>query len=193
MFHLPTLVTLRSRRLFKRRVVTNLSAMALTLCSASGAFAGESASVQVASASMASVLPTSASAAQWTASGSYSGSDYRLSLARGALDLGLRFDLPPGTPGHHDAAQTVSGPLLQPLPAFELGLRSVSVNTPPTLREMAGAETAQATVRRVGLQWKPASELVFFRQGVGVRLSGDDRVTMRLKKGLLGLYMKQDF
>jgi hypothetical protein len=184
---------LSARSLFGRRAGRRLFACALTVCAATGTFAAESASVHVASASIASVVPGSLAAAQWTASRSYSGSDYRFSFARGALDLGVRFDLPPGAPGHLDATQQASGPLMQPLPAFELGLRSVSLKTQPTLREMAGAETAQATVRRVGLQWKPASELVFFRQGVGVRLSGDDRVTMRLKKGLLGIYMKQDF
>ena len=55
---------------------------------------------------------------------------------------------------------------------------------------MPEVETA---VSKVGIEWKPAQSQVFFNGGVGVRLTGDDSVVMRLRKGTLGLYVKRSF
>jgi hypothetical protein len=47
---------------------------------------------------------------------------------------------------------------------------------------------------RIGIEWKPAeSQLMFVRDGLGMRLGGDDRLTMRLRKGTLSIYMKRQF
>ena len=49
------------------------------------------------------------------------------------------------------------------------------------------------TVSRVGIEYKPAQSRVTLNQGLGLRLNGDDKVTMRLRKGSLSLYYKRNF
>jgi hypothetical protein len=48
-------------------------------------------------------------------------------------------------------------------------------------------------VSRVGIEYKPAQSQVFLNHGLGFRLGGDDKLTMRLRKGSLGLYLKRNF
>ena len=80
------------------------------------------------------------------------------------------------------------------VPSLSLGLRSVTSGpAPASLIERAGDARTVSSTRRVGLEWKPVQSRVFFRGGLGVRLSGDDRVTMRLRAGTFGLYMKSSF
>jgi len=57
----------------------------------------------------------------------------------------------------------------------------------------AATPALESTVSKVGIEWKPAQSQVFFNGGVGVRLTGDDSVVMRLRKGTLGLYVKRSF
>ncbi|MDQ6640570.1 MAG: hypothetical protein M3Z15_13030, partial [Pseudomonadota bacterium] len=82
------------------------------------------------------------------------------------------------------------------LPAVSLGLRSINTGPAPasSLVERAlGSAPAVPYESKVGIEWKPAQSQVFLNQGVGFRLGGDDRLTMRLRKGSLGLYMKRSF
>jgi hypothetical protein len=82
------------------------------------------------------------------------------------------------------------------LPALSFGLRTVSAGPAPasTLVERAlAAAPATPYVSKVGIEWKPAQSQVFLNHGLGFRLSGDDKLTMRLRKGSLGLYMKRNF
>ena len=46
---------------------------------------------------------------------------------------------------------------------------------------------------RVGIEYKPPQSQFFLNRGLGFRLSGDDRVTMRLRKGSVGIYLKRNF
>ena len=83
------------------------------------------------------------------------------------------------------------------LPSVSLGLRTVtpSPTAASSLLERAiGTGAGPATSSSVGIEWKPVpSQLMFLRQGLGIRLGGDDRLTMQLRKGTLGIYMKRDF
>ena len=56
-----------------------------------------------------------------------------------------------------------------------------------------GSGSAVPAVSRVGIEYKPAQSQVFLNQGLGFRLNGDDKLTMRLRKGSLGLYFKRNF
>jgi hypothetical protein len=131
----------------------------------------------------------------WSASAEFSGGSYRWSLSRGALDIGLRFETPSRAGFGVDSHLEMPGAPLQTLPALSLGLRSD--DPPPAvgwLRRSAGFEPAPGTSRWVGVEWKPAeSQVMFIRQGLGVRLGGDDRLSMRLKRGSLGIYFKRSF
>lgn len=142
--------------------------------------------------------PALASPARWITNAEYSGSRYRWSLSRGALDFGLGFDT--SSSPHVAARETrldATGPYVSTLPAVSVVLRTVA-NPAPTagslLERAASTGAASSGTRSVGIEWKPAqSQLLFLRQGLGIRLSGDDRLTMRLRNGTLGIYMRRDF
>jgi len=137
-----------------------------------------------------------AAAARWSPSGAVSERGYQWSLSRGAIDLGLRFDARPAAPHPADARFDSAAPPGSTLPALSLGLRSVSTGpaSASSLAERAlGAATALPYVSRLGIEWKPAQSRVFVNQGLGLRLGADDRLTMRLRKGSLGIYLKSDF
>jgi hypothetical protein len=134
---------------------------------------------------------------RWSTRSDYVGGNYRWAASRGAIDFGLRFDAAPRAgivaPPYLDAA----GPMVSNLPSVSLGLRTVtpSPTAASSLLERAiGSGDGAATSSSVGIEWKPAqSQLMFLRQGLGIRLGGDDRLTMQLRKGTLGIYMKRDF
>jgi hypothetical protein len=135
-----------------------------------------------------------ASVQRWSTASDFSAGNYKWSLSRGSLDLGLGFD----TPARVRSAVSpldASGPFVQTLPTVSLGLRSVEVAPGGSwLRQLAGGDAASGLTHRVGIEWKPAeSQLMFVREGLGMRLGGDDRLTMRLRKGTLGIYMKRQF
>jgi hypothetical protein len=131
---------------------------------------------------------------RWSTSAEYSGGIYRWSLSRGSFDFGLRFETPTRPGFGADPRLDAAGPLVQTLPALSLGVRTVDSPAGSWLQRLSGAEAAPSSTSRVGIEWKPAeSQLMFLRQGLGIRLSGDDRVTMRLRKGTLGIYMKREF
>ena len=148
-------------------------------------------------AAAAEPLHEPASPLRWSTRSDYVGGNYRWAASRGALDFGLRFDTAPragiGQERHLDAA----GPMVSNLPSVSLGLRTVtpSPTAASSLLERAiGTGARPTTSSSVGIEWKPAqSQLMFLRQGLGIRLGGDDRLTMQLRKGTLGIYMKRDF
>ena len=130
----------------------------------------------------------------WSASAEFSGGSYRWSLSRGTLDIGLRFETPSRAGFGVDSRLETPGAPLQTLPALSLGLRSDEPPAVGWLRRAAGFEPAPGYSRWVGIEWKPAeSQVMFIRQGLGVRLGGDDRLSMRLKRGSLGIYFKRSF
>ena len=133
---------------------------------------------------------------RWSASGIAEQGGYRLSIARGALDLGMRFEPRPVAVRPGEAHNDSAAPVGLTLPAVSLGLRSVATGpaTASSLAERAlGGAAPLYEVSKVGIEWKPAQSQVFFHQGFGFRLGEDERLIMRLRKGSLGIYMQRRF
>lgn len=134
---------------------------------------------------------------RWSTRSDYVGGNYRWAASRGVLDFGLRFDTSPRAGVVPEPHLDAAGPMVSSLPSLSLGVRTItpSPTAASSLLERAiGAGAAPATSSSVGIEWKPAQpQLAFIRQGLGLRLSGDDRLTMQLRKGTLGIYMKRDF
>jgi hypothetical protein len=135
---------------------------------------------------------------RWMASAEWSGRRYRWSLQRGALDIGLAFE--PIDPGLRplDLRSQSPAPLVPTLPTLSLGVHRVGQGGLPVasnlLERALGAPREGGYSSRVGIEWKPAqSQLNFLRDGLGVRLDGNDRMTVRLRKGVLGIYMHRKF
>jgi len=185
---------MRNRMPFRRTAAVLL----VGLVAGGHAFADEPATAAVADAAARTeaddvTLPTAAPAPRWTAGGTLRPDGYRMSVARGALGLGMRFEprIVPLRP-----TETPVEPTTLTLPAVSVELRSVAAQpaAASSLAERAlGAGSDGTTVSKVGIEWKPAQSQIFFRGGVGVRLSGDDSVVMRLRKGTLGFYMQRNF
>lgn len=173
---------------------SSLSCLLCLLAAVGPAAAGEG---QIAAASIdAKGAEVSAAATQWSASGAPADGGYRMSLSRGALDFGMYFEPRVAAARSLDARFDSAAPAGAMLPALSFGLRSVSASRVPasSLVERAlGSGTGVPYESKVGIEWKPAQSQVFLNHGVGVRLSGDDRVTMRLRKGSLGIYLKRNF
>jgi hypothetical protein len=173
---------------------------ALCLLTVAGLAAAGEPVVSVAVESVAAVDATggeiAAPAARWSASGEPADGGYRMSLSRGAVDVGVRFEPRVAALRPVDARFDSAAPLGTMWPALSFGLRSVSAGPAPAsslVQRALGSGTVVPYVSKVGVEYKPAQSQVFLNQGVGVRLSGDDRVTMRLRKGSLGIYMKRNF
>jgi hypothetical protein len=142
----------------------------------------------------AAAEPDSAAPLQWNATSDFSGGNYRWSASRGSVDLGLGLETPSRAGLNAASRLQASGPFVQTLPSVSLGLRSADVSNAGWLKQLSGAETAPSTIRRIGIGWKPAeSQLMFVREGLGVRLDGDERLTMRLRRGTLSIYMQRSF
>jgi len=148
----------------------------------------------------AAAEPSDASGrSRWASSYDVSKSDYRLSLGRGALDVGLRVEargVPVRSVDSRFDAATPGVPLVADLPSLSIGLRSMSLKNDGaagSLVDRAFGGGGEAFVSKVGIAWKPAQSRVFLNQGLGIRFDGDDRLTVRLRKGSLGLYMQTTF
>ncbi len=119
-----------------------------------------------------------------------------MSLTRGALDVGVHFEQRMALPRALDARFDSAAHAGVVLPALSFGLRSVSAGPAPasSLVERAlASETSAPYVSKLGIEWKPAQSQVFLNHGLGFRLGGDDKLTMRLRKGSLGIYLKRNF
>jgi hypothetical protein len=133
-------------------------------------------------------------AKRWSTSAELDSNSYRVSLSRGKLDLGMGFDAASGPATRTARSVDPVGPIVPTLPSLSIGLRSATPGPPPnSLIERAADGAPPSSTRRVGLEWKPVQSRVFVRGGLGVRLVGDDQVTMKLRAGQIGLYMKSSF
>ena len=176
-----------------------VATLLLGMSAAGRSFADDAAAAATDGASAADPEPALAQPAaatpRWHAGGALEVDGYRMSVSRGAVDVGMRFE-----PRAVTLRPTETHPEPAPLtlPALSLELRGISAS-PATASNLAertmGAATPalESTVSKVGIEWKPAQSQVFFNGGVGVRLTGDDSVVMRLRKGTLGLYVKRSF
>ena len=129
----------------------------------------------------------------WITRGEVDSGSYRASLSRGKLDMGVGFDAPVGVATRTARSVDPASPIIATVPSLSIGLRSDSAGPPPSslVARATGEGTAPAAAQRVGLEWKPAQSSVFVRGGL--RLTGDERVTMRVKGGRVGVFMKSTF
>jgi len=172
---------------------TLLPALLSLLAVAGPAVGGDSASVVAAGESAASdVAPA---APRWSAIGEKSDAGYRVSLARGGIDVGLDFERRLAAARAGDARFDSAAPPGATLPALSFGLRRFGAPVPAShlVDRTLNGNPAVPAVSRVAIEYKPAQSQVFLNHGLGFRLSGDDRVTMRLRKGSLSLYLKRAF
>ncbi|HUP08030.1 MAG TPA: hypothetical protein VMU47_12800 [Caldimonas sp.] len=133
-------------------------------------------------------------ASHWRTRRELDGDAYRFSLARGGLDLGLSFDLATRASGPHDVRTELEGPMVSPLPSVSVGLLSSRDVPASSLLSRVGAGHEGGSESRVGIQWKPAeSQVKFLREGLGMRLDSNESITMRLRKGLFGVYLQHRF
>jgi hypothetical protein len=82
------------------------------------------------------------------------------------------------------------------LPSLQLGLHQSEGRAPTagSLLARAMGQGAGNLGSKVGIQWKPAeSNVSFIREGLAFRLDGNERITMKLRRGMLGLYMQHPF
>ena len=143
-------------------------------------------------------LSAAAPAVRWTTRAALVGQDYQWTLQRGALDLGLRTAAPASAVRTFDARAISTLPFDNPLPVISLGLRregtGYSSSAGSLLERATHRVREDATSSKVGLQWKPAEPQVrFLREGLGFRFDGTDQMTVRLRKGVLGVYMQRKF
>ncbi len=121
---------------------------------------------------------------------------YRWSLSRGPIDIAMRFDMT-GAVAQGASRIDAGGPFASALPAFSFGVRIGGAGQGPparTLLERAMAEARAQPASKIGVEWKPAeSQVNFLREGLGLRLDGSDRMTVRLRKGVVGVYMHRKF
>ena len=135
---------------------------------------------------------------RWISSASLSGQHYQWSLSRGAIDLGLKFGIPAGTMSRPDGARAESpAPFSMLLPSISVGLRREAADpfrAGSLLSRVTEGNAVESYASKVGVEWKPAeSQMNFVREGLGLRLEGNDRMTVRLRKGVLGIYMHHKF
>jgi hypothetical protein len=164
----------------------------LCLLAGAGPAFGEPASAGAGDGAGSDPVPA---APQWSAIGEPSETGYRLSLARGGIDVGLDFQRRLAAVRAADARYDSAAPPGAMLPALSFGLRSVVTPAPANnlVDRTLSANAAAPVVSRVGIEYKPAQSPVFLNQGLGFRLGGDDKLTMRLRKGSLGIYLKRNF
>jgi len=141
---------------------------------------------------------TIAARASWTVDAALSGGAYRWSLSRGSLRLGLSFEGPPGARGAAGPRLDTPGPIDPSLPALSVGLNLFGPPSPAAhLLERSATAAGLAPFApsaSVGVEWKPAApSRMFFHQGLGIRLGGDDSLTMRVRKGALAFFIRRDF
>lgn len=147
---------------------------------------------------VASVPDAPVATPTWSTSAGFSGRSYQWSASRGALDIGMNFEASDRAGRPFDFRSETSGPMVATLPSLSIGLRqSAAGQAVParTLLERAlNSANAEAYVSKIGIQWKPAElQVNFLRDGMGIRLDGNDRMTVRLRQGVLGLYMQRKF
>ena len=133
---------------------------------------------------------------RWSSSAELSGGQYRWSASRGSFDVGMNFAVPQNG-GRFDSRSETPSLLLPTLPALSVGLRheAQGLATASSLLERStGTASNGSYVSKIGLEWKPPqSQVNFIREGLGIRLDGNNRMTVRLRKGVVGLYMQRKF
>ena len=180
-----------------------LALAALFQCSAPAFAAGDTerteALTDVQSVDPVSQPQVGAVRSEWLTRTESSGGNRRWTLSRGTVEFGL-------SAGSIRRSERTSGnefddpkAALSPLPALSIGWRDVvgsrATEASSLLARAAPIqEETGAGIQRVGVEWKPSAERwTVARDGFAVRLLGNDRMTMRLRNGRLGIYAQRRF
>jgi len=134
---------------------------------------------------------------------------YRFWVSRGRADLGIGIGTmaltaqpmgtaPSAAPG---AASDNPSIVLASAPALSVGMRFRASPQSTVFADASGirglgANNGDAYLGKVGVEWKPtsfASRWNIAYGGIGWRLNADSRMTLRIRRGGLGLYMRSQF
>jgi hypothetical protein len=138
---------------------------------------------------------------------------YRFWVSRGRADLGFGIGAlaltaqpfgsaptaaPATAPNGSLDSQTI---LLASAPSLSVGMRFRASPESTFFADASGARglglnNGDAYLGKVGVEWKPApfaSRWNIAYGGIGWRLSSDSRMTLRIRRGGLGLYMRSQF
>ncbi len=134
---------------------------------------------------------------------------YRYWLSRGRTDVGFGIGTltltarPLGTPPSAAPGPTLDNSriLLASAPTLTVGMRYRATPQSTLFADAAGtrglgSNSGDAYLGKVGVEWKPASFSSRWNiayGGIGWKLSSDSRMTLRIRSGGVGLYMRSQF
>ena len=127
---------------------------------------------------------------------------YRWWISRGRTDWGVGVGALALTARPLGASPGDSPILLNSSPSVTLGMRyraspqSTVFADASSAPGLLGATNGDAYIGKVGVEWKPASLASRWNLsygGIGWRLNADSRMTLRVKSGGVGLYMRSQF
>ena len=138
-----------------------IATLLLGTIAAGPAFADDAAASAGATVAAAPEPAAAAPAPRWRALGTVEPDGFRMSLSRGAFDVGMRFE--PRTVALRPT-ETRAEPTSLTLPSLSLEVRSISAS-PATASSLAAravgaANDAETSVSKVGIEWKPAQSQV---------------------------------
>jgi hypothetical protein len=135
--------------------------------------------------------------------------NYRFWMSRGRADVGIGIGtlaltalplgaVPSAAPASDLNNRTI---LLASAPSLSLGMRYRASSRSTLFADASGTRglglyDGDTYVGKVGVEWKPASLASRWNiayGGVGWRLSADSRMTLRIRSGGFGLYMRSQF
>ena len=134
----------------------------------------------------------------------WSALSYRWWLTRGRTDLGLGL----GTVGYvarPAVGEPVAGPatagsFVASAPLVTIGMRYRTSELSVLFADVSGARNSalnrggDAYFTKVGVEWKASpSRFNLTHGGLGLQLDGGSRMSLRLRKGVLGLYLRSQF
>ncbi|CAN5287229.1 hypothetical protein BH11PSE9_BH11PSE9_19270 [soil metagenome] len=133
-----------------------------------------------------------------------SGVSYRFWKRVGPSAAGLDVGVGVGTVGYlvrPPAQSAVDSPanLVNPSTLLTVGMRYRTSERSTVFADTSSARGFagnghDAYVAKVGMEWKSASSPVRFMQGgLGLQLDGGGRMTLRVRKGTVGVYMRSSF
>ena len=128
------------------------------------------------------------------------GVDYRLWISRGRTDVGLGvgalgYVTPPPGPSRDGTVQ-----LSQSMPTMSVGLRyrltpesAVFADASGLQRDLDDPDTRYVNTK-VGMEWKPAKSRFGFENGrLGIHLDSGYKISLRARKGGIGVYLRGQF
>ena len=134
---------------------------------------------------------------RWLSRTEYSVGAQRWSLTRGSVEIAMSLNSNRSVEGTLGVGGERSRSLVNTPPALSIGLQDV-VGYETTRGSLLSRSTEmrerEAPSQRMGLEWTPVLPRVHLaRDGFGIRLQGNQRVTMRLRNGTVTVYAQRAF